>query len=180
MITKIVFGALIGGIIGASLGHLGKCKGGGCPIACTPQGGMLFGAMLGIMILMVLPPRTPGVGGGGVANFTPSEHVVHITESADLEKALAENDVVLVDFYADWCGPCQKLKPTIHALADAYVGRAAVAVVNVDEVKELARESGVRSIPDVRVFKGGKEQERFVGARSEADIAAILERLLAE
>lgn len=179
MITKIVFGALIGGIIGGSLGRLAKCKGGTCPITCSPQGGMLFGAMLGIMILMVLPPRT-GVGGGAAVNFTPSEHVVHITESADFEKVLAENDVVLVDFHAPSCGACRRLKPTIHSLADGFVGRAAVVAVNVDAAGDLARESGVDAIPDVRFFKAGKEHERVIGARSEADLAAILERLLAE
>lgn len=70
---------------------------------------------------------------------------------------------VLVDFYADWCGPCQMMAPVVHQLAEDYAGRMNVAQVNVDEAQELAVSYGVSSIPTLAYFRGGKLQGTSVG-----------------
>lgn len=91
---------------------------------------------------------------------------------------LKENGTVLVDFYADWCGPCKMLAPVVEKLAAAYDGRAAVAKVNVDEEGELAMQFGIQSIPAMFIFKDGQPVDQLIGLRSYGDIAAALDRAL--
>lgn len=75
---------------------------------------------------------------------------------------------VLLDFYADWCGPCRVLLPTVEKLADKYEDDFIIAKVNVDRNPELAQQFGVRSIPALFFVQGGKVQESLVGLQSEA------------
>ena len=75
------------------------------------------------------------------------------------------NGVHLVDFWAEWCGPCRMLTPTISELKEKYEGRAGVHKVNVDESSDLAKEFSIRSIPTVIIFKDGKEVERTAGVK---------------
>jgi thioredoxin 1 len=90
---------------------------------------------------------------------------------------LTANKVILVDFYADWCGPCRRLKPIIHEIADEYAGRVVVASVNVDNLKDVAEKYGVYSIPDVRVFRAGKVSDSFIGVRSKKTYTEILDKV---
>ena len=96
------------------------------------------------------------------------------------DAALAGHAVVLVDFYADWCGPCRKLKPTVHAIADEYSGKVGVLAVNVDKNKDLASHHGVSGIPDVRIFRAGEQAEQIVGLRGKDSYTSVIDRLLAE
>ena len=73
---------------------------------------------------------------------------------------------VLVDFWAEWCGPCRMLTPTMTKLTQQYEGKAVIAKVNVDEQGDLARKFGVMSIPSVFVFKNGKVVDKSVGVNS--------------
>lgn len=84
-------------------------------------------------------------------------------DKAGLDQA-KEQGIVMADFWAEWCQPCQNLLPTIDALAEELDGKATVGKVNVDEQKPLAREYQVMSIPTVIFFKDGVEKERLVGA----------------
>ena len=79
------------------------------------------------------------------------------------DKALGEGKLMMVDFWADWCGPCKMLSPLIESLGDQYAGRVLVGKVNVDEEPELARRFGVMSIPTVVFLKNGREFDRKVG-----------------
>ena len=79
------------------------------------------------------------------------------------DKTLAEGKLMMVDFWASWCGPCRMLGPVVEKLADEYEGKAVIGKVNVDEEQELAVRYGVMSIPTVIFFKDGKEIDRKVG-----------------
>ena len=79
------------------------------------------------------------------------------------ESVLNNENIVLVDFWAPWCGPCRMLGPTIEELAEEYEGKVAVGKVNVDEEENLAREFGISSIPLVIIFKNGKIEEKLLG-----------------
>ncbi len=120
------------------------------------------------------------ITGNQTPPLKPSPHLVQVANLTDLDSLLSDNDVVLVDFYADRCGPCKRLKPTIHQLADEYEGKAVIAAVNVDNAGDAAQKHGVNGIPDVRIFKGGEQQKAFVGARNKSDYKKVLDKLIAE
>ena len=107
--------------------------------------------------------------------------LVHFSKEG-FEKAMASGQVVVVDFWAAWCGPCRMLGPVIDKLAEAYDGKAIIGKVNVDEQQKLAVEHGVMSIPTVIVFKDGKEVNRQVGLAPGADpfraFADVLDKYL--
>ena len=103
--------------------------------------------------------------------------VQHFT-SETFEKAIAGDQAVLVDFWATWCGPCRMIAPVIEEVAAEFDGRAVVGKVDVDEEPALAQRFGVMSIPTLIVLKGGKVVEQAVGARGQADIAAMVRRHL--
>ncbi len=83
--------------------------------------------------------------------------------------------VALVDFWAEWCGPCRMMGPVIDQVAAEYEGKALVAKVDVDECQNLAVKLGVNSIPTLIVFKDGVEAKRFVGVTGKGDLAKALD-----
>jgi len=88
---------------------------------------------------------------------------VHFSDADFEEKVLKSPLPVLVDFFADWCGPCRLAAPIIDELAGVYAGKVTIGKLNVDENQQTAAGYGVMSIPTVIMFKGGKEAERKVG-----------------
>jgi len=96
-------------------------------------------------------------------------------ESADhLSEIVAREDVVLVDFHADWCGPCKMLEPTVEEIAAETA--AAVVKVDIDELQELAAAEGVRSVPTLKFYAGGEQVEELVGVREKGELVDIVER----
>ncbi|MCB8932226.1 MAG: thioredoxin [Fimbriimonadaceae bacterium] len=101
-----------------------------------------------------------------------------VTASDFQEKVLGSDVPVLIDFWAEWCGPCKAIGPSIEQLATEYEGRAKVFKVDVDSDGELASQYGVMSIPALLVFKDGKVVDQMVGAAPKPQIAALIDRAL--
>ena len=91
---------------------------------------------------------------------------------------LKENEVVVVDFWATWCGPCQMVGPIIEELAADYAGRAAIGKCDVDANSELPAQFGVRNIPTILFFKKGELVNKLVGAQPKAKFVEVLDSIL--
>jgi len=100
------------------------------------------------------------------------------TEQNFKNEVLESDKPVLVDFWAEWCGPCKMIAPALEELAEEFDGKAKIAKVNVDEQQSLAFEYGVRSIPTLLFFRGGKVVEQLVGAAPKATLANKLSGLV--
>lgn len=103
--------------------------------------------------------------------------VLHLTTDA-FDQALAGGRLMMVDFWADWCGPCKLLAPVIEALGEEYQDRVIVGKVNVDEEGELALRYNVMNIPTVIFFRDGEELERRVGVMPGSEFISVLDRYL--
>ena len=100
---------------------------------------------------------------------------LNITSLNFENEVLNADKPVLLDFYADWCGPCKMLAPVVHEIAEENAGTLKVGKINVDEQMELAMRFQVSSIPMLVVFKNGKAVAKSVGYRPKAEIAAMVE-----
>jgi thioredoxin 1 len=98
--------------------------------------------------------------------------------ASELNELLSHKGVVLADFSATWCGPCQAMGPIVERLAARFAGRADVVKVDVDQAGELASTYGVRSVPTFLLFANGRVVERVVGATSETALATVIESQL--
>ena len=104
-----------------------------------------------------------------------SEKVVYIKSVDDFNNAVSSDKLVVIDFYADWCGPCKMMSPVVDKLADEYDGKAVVCKCNVDENKEIAAKFGVEAIPTLYFIKDKKAVSRTIGLESPAKIKNIIE-----
>ena len=94
------------------------------------------------------------------------------------KEVLQASTPVLVDFYADWCGPCKMMAPVVEKMAEEFEGRIKVGKCNVDENMQLAQQYRISNIPAFIVFKDGKPEEFFVGAMSTSELKGKLEQVL--
>ena len=106
-------------------------------------------------------------------------YMEYIFTKENFNEEVMNSDIpVLVDFYADWCGPCKMMGPVVEELAKEYEGKAKIGKVNVDEQPELASKYNVMSIPFFAFIKGGELEESELGAVSKERLAGTLDRLI--
>lgn len=103
----------------------------------------------------------------------------YVFNNENFETEVLNSDIpVLVDFYADWCGPCKMMAPIVHQLADAYAGQMKIGKLNVDNALSVAQKYRVMNIPTFIFFKGGEPVATVVGGMSKADLEAKIKQVL--
>lgn len=104
--------------------------------------------------------------------------VLKITKENYETEVLKSDKLVLIDFYADWCGPCKMMSPIIDEIAEEVGNKIKVGKINVDENQELAMEYEVMSIPTIIILQNGEVKNSFVGAREKEEIISYLEKII--
>jgi len=103
---------------------------------------------------------------------------LHLTEHDFQQEVLESSTPVLVDFWAEWCGPCRMMGPIVDEAANDLSGKVKVGKINVDEAQDLAARYGIMSIPALLVFKGGKVVEQFAGAMPKEQLVQRLKKYI--
>ena len=143
----------IGAGTGAALGYFGKCTSGACPLTANPwRGAFVGGALAALFAVSSAHARLQD------EEEDTNDIVPHVKGQEQFKQdVLNSKNPVLVDFYANWCGPCRSIAPTIALIHQQYAPeRLKVVKVNVDNNKDVARQYGVRGIPHLLVFKNGQ------------------------
>ncbi|MGH1460516.1 MAG: thioredoxin TrxA [Neptuniibacter sp.] len=104
-----------------------------------------------------------------------SENIVNVTDASFEEEVLKAESAVLVDYWAEWCGPCKMIAPVLEEIAKEYDGQLKICKLNIDENNETPPKFGIRGIPTLMLFKGGNVEATKVGALSKSQLAAFIE-----
>ncbi|HEY0961071.1 MAG: thioredoxin TrxA [Pseudomonadota bacterium] len=104
-----------------------------------------------------------------------SEHLKHVTDANFEEEVLKASGPVLVDFWAQWCGPCKMIAPVLDELAEEYAGKLQICKLDVDANPNTAPKYNVKGIPTLIIFKNGNVEAKKVGAMSKSQLAAFIE-----
>lgn len=104
----------------------------------------------------------------------------HIESPEELNALLAENKLVLVDFWAEWCGPCRMMAPVFEETSEEYAGKVVFAKINVDDNRDLAKQYRIMSIPQLLLFENGEQKGNIIGFNDDpkADIANLISKYL--
>ena len=103
---------------------------------------------------------------------------VNVTDENFDTEVLKSTKPIIVDFWAEWCGPCKQIAPTVDEIATEYNGRAVVGKVNVDHHPTIASQYGIRSIPSLLIFSNGKVQQQIVGAVGKEELSKAISKVL--
>jgi len=105
-----------------------------------------------------------------------SDKITHTTDAAFSKDVLESDTPVLLDFWAEWCGPCKAIAPALDDLAGKYEGKVKIVKINIDENQQTPRQFGVRGIPTLMVFKDGKVAGTQIGAVSKTQLSQFIEK----
>lgn len=105
-----------------------------------------------------------------------SENIIHVSDSTFEDEVLKSDKPVLVDYWAEWCGPCKMIDPLLHELADEYDGKIRIAKLNIDENQQTTSRFKIRGIPTLMVFADGKVQGMKVGAVTKGVLKEFIEQ----
>ena len=106
-------------------------------------------------------------------------NIVNLTQDNFAKEVLESSTPILVDFWAEWCGPCKMIAPVLDELADEYDGKVRIGKVNIDNEQGLAQEYGVRAIPTLLLFQKGQVAEQIVGLKSKRDLKNSFDKVAA-
>lgn len=104
-----------------------------------------------------------------------SAHINYVTDDSFEAEVLQSKEPVLVDYWAEWCGPCKMIAPILDEIASEYVGKLRVAKLNIDDNQATPAKFGIRGIPTLMLFKGGQVEATKVGALSKSQLSAFLD-----
>jgi thioredoxin 1 len=104
-----------------------------------------------------------------------NEHIHHVTDDSFQNDVLNSSTPVLVDYWAEWCGPCKMIAPILDEVAKEYAGKLKIAKINIDENQETPKKYGVRGIPTLMLFKNGSIEAQKVGAVSKSQLSAFID-----
>lgn len=104
-----------------------------------------------------------------------NEHIHHVTDDSFQADVLNSDTPVLVDYWAEWCGPCKSIAPILDEVAKEYAGKIKVMKLNIDENQDTPRKFGVRGIPTLMLFKNGSVEAQKVGALSKSQLSAFID-----
>jgi thioredoxin 1 len=107
-----------------------------------------------------------------------SQQIIHVTDSSFDEDVLKSDRPVLLDFWAEWCGPCKMIAPILDEIAGEYAGKVTIAKINVDENPKTPMRFNVRGIPTLILFKNGQAEGQKIGAVRKTDVATFLDSRL--
>lgn len=107
-----------------------------------------------------------------------SDKITHTSDAAFQQEVLESDTPVLLDFWAEWCGPCKSIAPVLDQLADQYDGKLKIVKINIDENQQTPRQYGVRGIPTLMIFKGGKVEATQIGAVGKSQLDQMIQKAI--
>ena len=110
-----------------------------------------------------------------ITEATMSEHITHLSDAAFEKEVLQSQLPVLVDYWAEWCGPCKMIAPILEDISKEYAGRLTVAKLNIDDNQQTPPKYGIRGIPTLMLFKNGNVEATKVGALSKSQLMAFID-----
>ena len=193
---------VVGGLIGTALGYFGKCSSGACPLTANPYRGAIYGAVMGALLASAFSLKVKGKAEG--LNTT---HITSVSDSnanvlkenrSDLVESLTKDSFLqkvfnyeqnkewkfegklpcIIDFYADWCGPCKMVEPILQELAQEYQGKLNIYRVDTQAQQELATAFGIQSIPSMLFVPLNDKPQMAVGALPKNSLEKAINEVL--